>query len=629
MLPLLVLLLLLPRPELTAQTKTTPGTSAPAPTTGNPTKPGAPHVDPNPGNTTTAPGTKTHAGPTAKQPASEPGKEGTDPSSGTPGAPIAQTGETGDPATRPAPRSIFTWLEELLRKIDQYDLKQIALNAGILLSLLLGLPLLLILLGRFFRGAYIRTARYVNHSIRPWRIRSVEIIKPSTVAAWLVGILRLVRLLISLLAVYFVVRYAMTFFGDEVRLMVMRYVGGALNSVFVAYTALLFYGGINITFSSLSAKIERGWGGLIGGIRIRNVEFLSEQQVVDSILLVARTIRILTMAFFGYVAITVIFSFFSFSAGWAEVLLGYILRPVKTIATGAVGYLPNILFIIIAIWAARFVLRFLRVFFHGIETGRTILPGFYSDWAATTYKIVALLLTAFTIVLIFPYLPGSQSDAFKGVGLFLGFLLSLGSTAVVANMVAGIVLTYMRPFQVGDRVKISDTTGTVVERTLLVTRIRTIKNVEVTVPNGLVLGAHITNYSSMSKETGLILHSTITIGYDVPWRDVHRLLKAAAQKTENINATPEPFILQTELSDFYVAYEINCYTSQPDRMAATYSELHQNIQDEFNAGGVEILSPHYRAQRDGNMVTIPAEHLPANYQAPAFRIENVTGENKK
>ena len=190
----------------------------------------------------------------------------------------------------------------------------------------------------------------------------------------------------------------------------------------------------------------------------------------------------------------------------------------------------------------------------------------------------------------------------------------------MGNIIGGIVITYMRPFIIGDRVKIADTIGDITEKTLLVTRIRTIKNVDITIPNAMVLGSHIINYSTSAKNKGLILHTTVTIGYDAPWRKVHELLKAAAAATENVLTEPAPFILQTALDDFYVHYELNAYTDKPNIMANIYSNLHQNIQDKFNEGGVEIMSSHYSTIRDGNQVTIPKDYLPKEYKVPAFRL---------
>ena len=233
------------------------------------------------------------------------------------------------------------------------------------------------------------------------------------------------------------------------------------------------------------------------------------------------------------------------------------------------------------------------------------------------------LVNVFAAISIFPYIPGSQSDAFRGVSVFLGILLSFGSAGAISNLIAGLVLTYMHPFRNGDRVKIADTIGDVIERTQLVTRIRTIKNVVITIPNSMVLGSHIINFSSVAKEQGLILHTAITIGYDAPWKTVHALMIAAAKATTHILTTPEPFVLQTSLDDFYVTYEINAYTDQANKMGTIYGELHQNIQDKFNEAGVEIMSPHCANIRDGNQVTIPENYLPKSYRAPGLRIEGL------
>ncbi len=212
------------------------------------------------------------------------------------------------------------------------------------------------------------------------------------------------------------------------------------------------------------------------------------------------------------------------------------------------------------------------------------------------------MIIVFTLIVVYPYLPGSESEAFKGISKFLGVLFSLGSTSIIANMVAGVILTYMYAFKTGDRIKIGETSGEVIEKTLLVTRLKTIKNVVVTIPNSSVLSSHIINYSLLASDTGLILHTSVTIGYDVPWRDVHNaLLEAAARCGENIRKEPAPFVLQTALNDYYVAYELNVYTERADRMAAIYSDLHCNIQDVFNEKGIEILSPAYSAIRDGNI----------------------------
>ena len=188
----------------------------------------------------------------------------------------------------------------------------------------------------------------------------------------------------------------------------------------------------------------------------------------------------------------------------------------------------------------------------------------------------------------------------QGVSIFVGVLLSLGSTTAVANVVAGIVITYTRAFRIGDYVQISDTEGKIIERTAFVTRIRTTKNVEVSMPNASIMSDKVINYSTQAKQSGITLHTGVTIGYDVPWPKVQELLLAAANATEHIEQDPAPFVLQTSLDDNYVAYELNAYTRRADIRPRIYSDLHANILDAFHMAGVEITSPHYRAIRDGN-----------------------------
>jgi small-conductance mechanosensitive channel len=307
-----------------------------------------------------------------------------------------------------------------------------------------------------------------------------------------------------------------------------------------------------------------------------------------------------------YIYVPLVLSFFPWTAAYSQRIVGYAVRPFAVAWLAFVGYLPSLFYLAAGVVIVRYVLVLLHLLFGAVEAGAITVRGFYADWAEPTYKIARVLVLAFAAMALYPYLPGASSDAFKGVSLFLGVLFSLGSSAAIGNMVAGVVLTYTRAFQIGDRVKIADTVGDVIEKTLLVTRVRTIKNVAVTVPNGTVLASHIVNYTTLAGERGLILHTAVTIGYGAPWRDVHALLIEAARRTEHVLAEPPAFVLQTGLDDYYVRYEINAYTDRPDVMAVTYSHLHQNIQETFNEGGVEIMSPHYRALRDGNHSTIPA-----------------------
>jgi small-conductance mechanosensitive channel len=224
-------------------------------------------------------------------------------------------------------------------------------------------------------------------------------------------------------------------------------------------------------------------------------------------------------------------------------------------------------------------------------------------------------------IVIFPHLPGSESPIFQGVSVFIGVVFSLGSSSIINNVVSGLVITYMRPFKVGDRIKIGEVVGNVIEKTPFVTRVRTPKNEEVTIPNSGILSAQTFNYTDSAKKHKLILHTDVTLGYDVPWRQIHKLLIDAAGRTTNVLKEPKPFVLQTAFDDFVVIYEINVYVQEADLMAIIYSELSQNIQDVFNEAGIEIMSPSYTAHRDGNKTVIPDDYLPKDYKTPPFNVK--------
>ncbi len=374
------------------------------------------------------------------------------------------------------------------------------------------------------------------------------------------------------------------------------------------------------TFPKLYAKIGAWKGTVIRPITVQRVELLSADQIAGALIGVAKAVRVLVVLLLLYVYLTTVLGVFPWTRGLSATLLEAVLSTLKAIGLAFSAFVPDVISIAVIVIVTRFIIKLISLLFAGIERGAITFPGFYQEWAQPTYKIVRFLVIVFAAIAIFPYIPGSESPAFRGISVFLGVLFSLGSTGAVSNIVAGVILTYMRPFQIGDRVKIADTVGDVAEKTLLVTRVRTIKNVDVTIPNAMVLGSHIINFSSSAKDLGLILHTSVTIGYDAPWRAVHKLLIDAAKATAHILRHPEPFVLQSSLNDFYVTYEINAYTDQPNKMAEIYAELHQNIQDTFNQAGVEIMSPHYTQIRDGNQTTIPEQYLPKSYQAPAIRI---------
>ena len=398
---------------------------------------------------------------------------------------------------------------------------------------------------------------------------------------------------------------------------------GALYSLLATLILLTVLAVFKRYLPRIIIKIQSWRGTYIRSIRIQSIEILNEDRIVALIISSLHGARTVLLLGLLYLYIPLVLSFFPWTHGMATKLFDYLLAPVEKVGLAFVSYLPNVFFLLVIAVITHYAIKLASFISSEIGKQTITIPGFYADWAEPSFKIVRFLMFAFAAVVAFPYLPGSDSPAFKGVSVFLGVLFSLGSSSAVANIVAGVILTYMRAFKLGDRVKIADTVGDVVEKTLLITRVRTIKNVDITIPNAMVLGSHITNFSSSAQEYGLILHTTVTIGYDAPWRQVHELLTSAALATNNILELPAPFVLQTSLDDFYVSYQINAYTDKPSIMARTYSELHQNIQEKFNEGGVEIMSPHYATLRDGNMTTIPESYLSDSYKQPPFRVSKV------
>lgn len=327
---------------------------------------------------------------------------------------------------------------------------------------------------------------------------------------------------------------------------------------------------------------------------------------------------IVLLLIYAYLQYTL--SLFPWTRGIADRMVHATKASVIGVASGAYDYLPNLVSVVVIVIATRLVLKLLRRLFLQLADEKLNVAGFYPEWALPTYSLLRFVLIAIAAIMVFPYLPGSGSEGFKGVSVFVGLLISIGAAPAIGNVISGVVITYMRPFRVGDRVKIADAVGDVRQKDLFVVRLRTIKNVDITIPNALVLANHIVNFSSSAKKHGLILHTTITIGYDAPWQKVHELLITAAGKVPGVMADPAPFVLQTRLDDFYVHYEINCYTDRPNDMAALYSALHTEIQNAFNAAGIEIMSPHYAAVRDGNAMAVPNDYLPKDYKAPGFAL---------
>jgi len=365
----------------------------------------------------------------------------------------------------------------------------------------------------------------------------------------------------------------------------------------------------------------------IPAFRFRGLELVSAQTLVRNVARMVTGLHLLCFSLVVLGAGLLVFGQFPATQGYARQVGLWLWNPFVHILQGMLAYLPNLFYILVILVVARFILRMIGYVFSAAERGLISLePWIHRDVARPTGLIIKVTVMIITLFFVAPLIPGTGSTAAKGISIMLGLMISFGSTSTVGNFVAGIVLMYMRPFQIGERVRIGDTVGDVIERTFLYTKVLTIKNEEVIVPSLTALGFPLTNYSARAHAQGLILHTAVTITYDVPWRQVHELLIRAADRTSHVLKEPEPFVLQTALDDFYVKYQINAYTDQASRMAQIYSDLHQNIQDSFNEARVEICSPHYRQLRDGNSTSIPAEYREKDYRAPRFQVETHPAE---
>jgi small-conductance mechanosensitive channel len=364
---------------------------------------------------------------------------------------------------------------------------------------------------------------------------------------------------------------------------------------------------------SLTARIEALVNLKRMSIHIQSFELVRADHIKRILHAGLKIVRGAVIIILIYTYVHLDLSLFPQTRAFAVQLLNYVLTPLSAMAKGALAEIPNLLILTVIIVVGYYILKMTRLFFMEIERGTISFKDFYPEWAEPTYGIVRVLIIAFIGVIAFPYIPGSESPAFKGVSIFLGVLFSLGSSSAIANILAGYMLTYRRVFKVGDRVKIADFTGDVIAMGLQVVNLRTIKNEEIVVPSSTIIVSHVINYSSLARTQGLILHTTITIGYDTPWRQVEALLLMAADRTRRLLREPAPFVLQTSLDDFYVSYELNVYTDDPLRMADDYAELHRNIQDAFNEYGVQIMSPSYRSDPE-RMKVVPKDQW---YAAPA------------
>jgi small-conductance mechanosensitive channel len=357
----------------------------------------------------------------------------------------------------------------------------------------------------------------------------------------------------------------------------------------------------------LHATLQRRLQSRIHSVGIQSFEVMRAERIwaaLASVLALLRGIALIACAivYLGYVLAK-----WPWTRGLSQHVVEFTLRPLRVIGAGLVANIPSLIFLAVLIGVVRVMLRLVRLFFEAVGRGDVTLSSFDADWAAPTYKIVRLAIVAFALVIAYPYIPGSESAAFKGVSLFIGIVFSLGSSTAISNIIAGYMMTYRRAFKVGDRVKIGEAIGDVVEMRLQVTHLRSFKNEEIVIPNSQVLAGDVVNYSSLARVDGLILHTEVGIGYETPWRQVEAMLLEAAARTPGLATEKAPFAHVKRLGDFAVTYEVNVFCAEPKAMQRLYTVLHHNILDVFNEYGVQIMTPAYEGDPPEPKVVPPKD----------------------
>ncbi|MCB1070472.1 MAG: mechanosensitive ion channel family protein [Kiritimatiellae bacterium] len=356
------------------------------------------------------------------------------------------------------------------------------------------------------------------------------------------------------------------------------------------------------------AKLEKG-------VQIQSFEIVRRQHIWAVYRGVMDVLRLVVIAFAIYLYLQRVLTLFPWTRRTGLALLEMLVSPLQVIWGGVIGYLPNLIFLIILFVVVRYLLRVVKLLFLNVERGVVQWASFEPEWSMPTYRLARVAIIIFSLVAAYPYIPGSDSSAFKGISVFMGVVLSLGSSSLVGNLIAGYTMTYRKAFKLGDRIRVGDHLGDVEEIRMLITRLRSLKNEDIVIPNSEILSRDVINYSNLAATGGLIVHTTVGIGYETPWRQVEAMLQEAAAMTEGAKKDPPPFVLQKALGDFAVTYEINVYCDDPKKMMAVATNLHRNIQDVFNTHGVQIMTPNYENDPDEPKLVPPEKW----YEAPAVK----------
>ena len=368
-------------------------------------------------------------------------------------------------------------------------------------------------------------------------------------------------------------------FGWAVSLVVVQIIFFLLTALLIRY---------------LRRRIIMGHNGRLKPLVIKDYELLSLQQVKKIMLFLTRVLQVLLVIFQLIISLPLLFSIFPETEFFTLKMINYVWEPLRDMAIAIIYYIPNLVRIILVIILVRWILKGLRHITDAIASGSLKFDRFYQDWAEPTYQILRIFIITFSVVVIWPWLPGSDTGIFKGVSIFVAALFSLGSTTTIGNLISGIIITYMRPFLIGDYVRIGEREGIVVEKNAFITRLRDIKGNMITVPNNSMLSQQTMNFTAAARQNGgTIVHTEFTFTYKVPRQTIEKYLLEGADRCLLLLKEPKPFVLVTSLEDFYTRYEINGYTIETDRLFEVYSELHKHILDVFREHDLDPTSSHF------------------------------------
>jgi small-conductance mechanosensitive channel len=330
----------------------------------------------------------------------------------------------------------------------------------------------------------------------------------------------------------------------------------------------------------------------IGGVDLRSQVVTFERAVI-------RFFTLITLVFLTYVWLMYQLMRFPYTQPWGDRLGTFLLDLFQTVVHAVVGALPDLFTVFVILVLTRIIARVVSGFFRGVEHGKINIHGFHPETARATRRLFVFVIWIFSLTVAYPYIPGSNTEGFKGIGVLAGIIVSLGSAGLINQVMSGLVIIYSRAFRVNDYVSLGDTEGLVTDLGLLSTKLLTVQKEEIVIPNATLVGMKAVNYTRLANDQGSVASTSVTIGYDAPWRQVHSMLLLAASRATGVCRQPPPRVIQRSLGDFYIEYCLMVQLlpiARPEERPVVLSELHGHIQDIFNEHGVQIMSPHFMMQ---------------------------------